>query len=218
MSAETTLDFAKGLKKEIAEKSKENRMTDDALKRALTIFSELNPEFIFDKDNIKEVIALLHYFAGINYTLDITKGLCISGNVGVGKTYMLNAFNKYAKKIRSGMAFRSTSVSTLILKQDREVLFTDDNLFVDELGIEKDYTIIVYGTPASDYIDLVFMELYSAKFIKGKQVHITSNFDQEETKKQYNIRLKSRFDEMFEQITLKGISWRGNSPRKKESK
>ena len=213
MENNKTLKFINELKVENKEANESTVMTNSALQNNLANFKRINPEFTFDENNIELVINLLHYFHNLNYKLNLNKGLFLYGNVGVGKTYILNAFNKYAKRIKIDdkkgfTSFKATSVETLILKQSKDILSTNENLLVDEIGIEKDFKVLVFGTSASNYIDLVLMELYADKFLKGKKIHITSNFTPKEIDVKYNRRLTDRFIEMFNFVEVRGKSRR----------
>jgi len=215
MKAETKNILKELIKDRARETIEVKVISDEQVMTGLKYFQKINPEFVIDKDNIDLIIDLIHYFHQANRKYDVNKGLFLYGNVGVGKTYLLTAFNNYASKIRrlesssrDNSSFDTISVETLILKQDRDILFKKNNILIDELGIEKDYKIIVYGTPASNYIDLVFMELYASRFLKGKKVHVTSNFTPKDIKTKYSRRLLDRFIEMFNFIEIKGESRR----------
>lgn len=183
-------------------------------------------DFIVDNGNDKVVELLIKYFNNSpDFETDgnkIYKGLLLVGDVGVGKTFLMKLFRKYANYKVTGNGFLYAHVDDItdayaikgiegILHYTEEqsrksingVIKTEPlTLCLDDLGVEK-RTVKHYGT--EDYvIDNLLNKKYTQFQDKWVKTHAISNLDPDQLRKRYGRRLASRFKEMFNYIVLDG--------------
>ncbi len=196
--------------------------TEKTLRSNVEYFANVQDEkFIFDENNTDLVIELIKYFNGNECKLDLSKGICLFGNYGTGKSYLLRAIQKYIQRIniKDKNIFRIASIEELINSIEKKQLDTylqfkelnnmkHVNLCIDEFGSELDSQIKFYGSPAKEHIERFLMRRYELFAGKRAITHITTNLTPELMAKHYSQRLVDRFIEMFNIIEVKGESKR----------
>lgn len=138
-------------------------------------------------------------------------GLIFTGQVGNGKTTLLQAINSAAwylvdKKLINpsdygyqynndfGMSFFNAKQLTQIAKSDWkrfEGIMAKPMLAVDELG-EEPTTVLEYGNAINPIIDLIEQRYNMQRF-----TIITTNLDPKEISEKYGLRIADRFREML---------------------
>ena len=145
------------------------------------------------------------------------KGLLIIGSIGIGKTY---ALKKISKENRKGwgslgqptMYFRDSPVyeedvtgqgiSSLCnrLGQDFLRIFKDHDLYLDDLGSEKEI-VNSFGNKF-DPIQEILMIRYDGR--NSHKTFMTTNLGEEEFKVRYGARVYSRIQEMCDIVIIRG--------------
>lgn len=173
--------------------------------------------FIVDSTNIEIISKLCLYFAGVETEeLPLTKGILLSGEVGVGKSLMFKAFSEALKNY--GKSFRIVSC--------QDVVFGYENTGELDLymGNEKGYS----GKPAKFCFDEIGRETIPAMHFGNKRnvmqhilayrynywqshgliTHGTTNASPQEIISVYGEHIADRIKEMFNYLVIKGESKR----------
>jgi DNA replication protein DnaC len=182
--------------------------------------------FILDTYNetIYEVL-LIYFLNKKNELYDLNKGLFIGGEVGTGKTIMLQIFKLFCQLIKANN-FRIVSTREIISKYQKEGYAGIEQfsyngrknefdvsvnkpieICLDDIGNEI-INVKHYGTEI-DVIRELLEDRYDIMINYGKRLHITGNFTLQDISEKYGERLKSRFKEMFNYFELRGKDRRG---------
>jgi DNA replication protein DnaC len=173
----------------------------------------------FDEQNYDVIKMLCEYFGNDEHFtqfgegFSLQKGLFISGNIGCGKTYLMNLLTdnlrasyvvKNCRDIASAFAMGGDEaidkycnicdyVDRATYKRMRDIY----PYCFDDLGTEPDKKY--YGTDSN-----VMLEILISRYSKGDftHTHITTNLSADEPKLRYGSRLTSRFKEMFNFINF----------------
>lgn len=186
-------------------------------------------QFVVDDDNRRVASLLCQYFAcdkefekeqditGTAYSLD--KGLCLMGNVGLGKTYMMGFFHfnqnasyvmancrKIESKWVDQMSNKEKPPKNVIDHYSGEIDATENpfghpvlGVCFDDLGTET-HPSKSYGE-TKNVLAEILMNRYENK-LPHKFTHITTNLSAHEIglDTHYGTRIKDRFREMFNLI------------------
>lgn len=162
-------------------------------------------EFIIDDGNKAIVNALYHYSVGSNsFKGDLKKGILLSGNVGTGKTLIINTFLDIIESLSNKIItrFHAKELHLRTSKQDDETYYHKRPLFVDDIGKEPN-TVNSYGTKTNPIADL-----FAARYDLGAWTFATTNHTKEDLTTFYGESTVDRFKEMFNVIALVGDSRR----------
>lgn len=176
-------------------------------------------EFIIDADNKPLVTMLSYYFTGSeefelsDYSLN--KGLMIMGNVGTGKTDLMNFFQKNKKQCYAIKSCNDVAESYSFYKDEIEAVYStpidkplhDPSVFFqrkigfcfDDLGTEEVKNN--YGNKKDVMADII-LSIYNKK--DYSKFHITTNLVKQEIIDKYGTRVNSRLREMFNVFELAG--------------
>lgn len=164
---------------------------------------------------------LTMYFIGLEGEYELRKGIYLYGNVGRGKTFILECFQKLttaietrfhnAGKVFTARSFKIVQAKEMILEVSRkkslEVLqkYEKGNLVIDDLGQDKDHgdTQKLWGNE-TDVVGDVITQRYINFNKMGAITHATSNLTCEEWKRAYGTRVESRMFDMFNIVGLSG--------------
>lgn len=132
------------------------------------------------------------------------KGLFITGNTGVGKTYALYAIRNHLKKFNVSCGDIENWVEVLFELKERmnsgslrstvNSLTSDRVVFLDDLGAEKQTE---WG---QEMLYLIINRIY----LKGTPLFLTTNLTPEQFSERYGDRLVSRILEICEMVDIKG--------------
>lgn len=180
-----------------------------------TILTEQGKTFVAEEgQNMnKEVIPnLIKYFLGLPCDLDPKKGILLVGNVGTGKTLLFRIMRSFVNQI--SFDFRKFSIvnvgaldNQIVIKGDFSPLkkvFMDVFCF-DDLGVEK--TTKVYGT-SLELVNRIILTRYDLFENTGTVTHATSNLPLLGIKDNYDDRIHSRCNAMFNEVILSGVDKR----------
>lgn len=175
---------------------------------------QMGKNFIVDDHNRGFIQELVKYMIGDQTCeLDLKKGLCLVGPVGIGKTMLLQVAMIFARaaKIESRQFFFHQCTDLHDEVQDKEKTsclqryYQGDRCF-DDLGDEP-ISLKHYGNEII-VMSRVLTERYK-NFVNGKCItHITTNLLPEEIEDRYGTRIFDRFNEMFNWVFLDGPSKR----------
>lgn len=179
------------------------------------------PAFVVDTRNKDIMNSLYQYLVGMNGALDRKKGLLLWGDIGTGKSTIINIVRMFDKmsKGRSfngyhigGFQVQSASyLSNLYAERGIESLnmYTYNNsnpipLAIDELGREP-CPAKHFGTEMN-----VIQYLLQCRYeLRGACItHITTNLSPRDVQAKYGSYIADRVNEMFNVIELKGSSRR----------
>lgn len=144
--------------------------------------------------------------------------LMLCGNVGDGKTTVLNAIQRFItlydieKPARGGRLSEYWRMSIVqaheyarayVGKLDMVCYYENcDILGLDDMGAEPAETL-VYGNPTYPIVDLLL-----ARYARDKQVVITTNLKANEIRPRYGDRIADRLNEMCERVIFPISSYR----------
>jgi len=160
----------------------------------------------FNKQLIKE---LYNYFSySSDFDGDLTKGICVSGNYGVGKDSMFDAINN---------VFRSFMHPTFKPYHAKEIIdFYRGNDYASIVYIKQTHKHILIRDIGSDNAQIkhfgdtlnpledILLERYENFRNYRFLTHLTTNFSFEQLNARFTPRLQSRFREMFNFFYLEG--------------
>lgn len=178
-------------------------------------------KFRFTEENTKVVTTILRYFSGsedfneygvIKNKACLSKGLLVSGNIGVGKTLLFKTIQKagrelckkgykraHFKNISCGNFVSLYMTSTKYNSLDFNLkTFEKNKLYIDDLGIET------LAFNQYELMEQVLFERYSNRAL----TFITTNLKMSEILSRYGERVADRLPEMCNIIIWKGKSLR----------
>ncbi len=186
--------------------------------------------FIVDEKNADIIKFLLYYFNNCQLALsvfpnrkyDLNKNILLIGDIGVGKTLIMDAFSLYLKETGNPRYFQCTSQTQLlnsyklqnnidkfIYNENETRSFSGNpyNLCLNDIGLQ---TQKFYGQDVKQVIDEFLYARYEIWATKGKFIHLTTNLDKQDIESLFNDeygRLKDRF-KMYNVVPIIGTSKR----------
>lgn len=174
------------------------------------------PQFIITENIGKYIVDLIKYFLGDrSSTLDLDRGICLTGSYGVGKSLLMLCLRKFINDYKpfNQNAFRITSIEDILsvhkggrgLDQfvyNRENGGSPSHLLINEFM--KPISEKIYGTEAQVIIDQLIMMRYDLRQSNNKHTHVTTNYIPYSKDKAVN----DRYAEMFNIIEITGESFR----------
>ncbi len=180
-------------------------------------------EYVIDQHNWAHVDMLTSYFTReTSFEGDfagqyLNKGIMLLGNVGSGKTLLMNIFQRLLF-LRSGKTFLFKNLGTLSAEYKKDgdiVIFKSkrkDYLF-DELGLDTEH-INSFGNKINIVQELV-RERYEDFINNGTLTHFTTNLVIEQIEENYGERTASRLTEMCNFIQMTSYDRRKDATPKK---
>ena len=216
--------FVEKERKEKAKKAKEfmECMTPFTTPELGEYVLEHNPKFKVDQENEKLFWLLCQYFTNDplfeNAGFSLSKGILLSGPVGVGKTELLKIFSKNKRQ-----CFHLISVfeiEAFCQKHGVENFetytgmvpgwgSTIDFFFQKSIGwafddIGRESVVFDFGNK-SDVVSKILQTRYTKKnTISFNSLHLTTNLTTAELESRYDYAVKSRLREMFNYIPMEG--------------
>lgn len=164
--------------------------------------------------NLKEVLPnLIKYFIGNpESTIPLHKGIYLYGDVGVGKTRLMECFSVFTQTL-SYKYFKVDNVKDISfrVKRQKDTALLDQymngNWCVDDLFADQEKSKI-YGN-TTDVSSILIEQFYIHGWRRGKKIHCTSNIIPAEISKQVDDkRFVDRVIEMMTPVYLEGNSKR----------
>jgi len=175
--------------------------------------------YLMSNENKVKISELLKYFTGNECSLDLSKGIFIYGNFGVGKTTILESIKEClfivsdmgwdGKKINPN-SFMSASIEIIIehFKKEKNLVKYGFDEVKRNLCIHEFLKVMsekIYGTDVNSIIESLIMIRYELYQI-GYLTHATSNVNPFEIEMPEIVR--DRMVEMFNFIEINGTSLR----------
>jgi len=185
-------------------------------------------EFEIDQHNQKILRFLLLYFNNCkeaetifpNENYKIHKQIMLVGNVGVGKTMLMQIFSQYLKITNNANMFFNVSVTEMInyykvnshldkytfneLSDNRKFTGNPVNLCLNDLGLN---THLHFGVDTKVLVDDFLYSRYEMYQNHNKMAHLTSNLTVTELKQTFDYRITDRL-KSYNVIDLSGESKR----------
>ena len=147
--------------------------------------------------------------------LDPRKGLWLYGNIGTGKTTMLEILRRFCKFVRpyhNGFpySFRTTNASVVCGEYTQNghvgiaTYINSERQAFDELGSESIPTGY-YGTPMNVF-QYILQRRYDNRY--KSFTHVTTNLSIKQISEYYGPRIYDRCKEMFNFVEMGGRTWR----------
>lgn len=190
---------------------------DEVLAAVRHIGQKLMPNdrpFLLPPDRFEFYTQLIYYFFNDNkFQGDLGKGLLIRGGKGTGKTMAMNIFRTigFNGGIHMAKAFRNAHCDEVVHNYEMNgpkslQQYFSDNWYFDDLGQESKHTVS-FGTPRNVMKDILTRR--HRMFVeRGTMTFVTTNFNYDLIKNEYDTRVEDRFNEMFNDIILDGKSLR----------
>ena len=194
----------------------------------LKAFHKVEPRFdpkLTDKDILNSLFAWVWKLDEYNkLKLDYNKGFCFYGDLGLGKSMILQALRQYRNSIvarheskkedfrMKGIWLKAASELANIFSVDGQpalIQYTSDdiNLIIDELGREP-RPAKYFGTELN-VIQFVLQLRYDHR--RDSVTHITTNLKLEDIAQYYGAYIADRCWEMFNFIEFQGASLRSKT-------
>lgn len=171
------------------------------------------PAFVVDNENRPVLQQLVPYFAQTQGgNLSPQKGILLAGNVGSGKTLLMETFNQLvrrskpfykttARQVAKDYAADGLTALVRYLKQFRKTPagLVPVDFFFDDLGAEDNKKH--YGNEANVMAEVIYdrYELYTRY---GTRTHFTTNLTPQELEEKYGERAYSRLCHMCHFVVL----------------
>lgn len=214
----TILDEAKGFTASIKTDRKQQRVYPDITATEFKeLFSEYAKGLLYRKnhdtdfiinDNIKPVLNQLYFWliGSEKFTGNIMTGILLLGNIGVGKTLLIETFLKVYNSFCDVDKKIHTHDSRQLfykLAEDGINNYASGCMFVDDIGKEP-LEFTSYG-----FTKQPMVELLNERHRLGRLTFATGNYILDDYANEiYNKTIADRFKEMFNIIVLKGESLR----------
>ena len=189
-----------------------------------------NKKFVIDAENKEVIRFLLYYFnccdkaekVFVDKDYKLHKNIMLCGEVGVGKTLLMQIFSDYLKKTDNKNAFKNLSVTQMVnyyklnnhldkytYNEEGCKAFEGNpiNICLNDIGLQ---THLHYGTDTKVLVSDFFHARSDILEQQGKFAHITTNLSPAEIKSYFKDdfgRLADRF-KTYNAINLKGKSRR----------
>lgn len=172
-----------------------------------------------DECNKKVIASLVKYvIADPSCPWDLTKGICLFGAVGVGKTFLMQSMQAFAEAANlPSRKFRIVSTIEMadMVRYNSGIepagpplqRYYSSNWCFDDLGQEP-ANVLVYGD-TRQIMEPVITRRYTYATIGHCITHATSNLSPDDLESYYGTRLADRFKEMFNFVFLDGETRRG---------
>lgn len=166
-----------------------------------------NNQDVFKVDeNNKELINQIYFYAigSDKFKGDLRKGILLNGNVGTGKTIIINTLIEIIQRLTNKIitVFHAKEIHYKVSKQDDEAYYHKRPLFVDDIGKEPS-VVNSFGTKTNPIADL-----FAARYDCGAWTFATTNHTKPDLIDYYGDSTVDRFREMFNVIALIGESRR----------
>lgn len=171
------------------------------------------PRYVVDAENQPVIEELIHYFAQTGQgNLNPRKGILLAGNVGSGKTLLLETFNTLvrrtqpyykttARQVAKEYAADGLTALVRFLKQFRKTPqgLVPVDFFFDDLGAEDNKKH--YGNEANVMAEVIY-DRYELFTRYATRTHFTTNLTTEELEDKYGTRAYSRLCQMCNFMVL----------------
>lgn len=161
------------------------------------------------ENNYKYVLGqiALWYANDKRFKGDLLKGIMLRGNVGTGKTVIVQALMNVMLNVENLLAafICAVDLQELYLNNDKEeisVLKERKYTIIDDVGVEM--------TEAKNYGNTrePFNDVFDFRYRHNKITIVTTNLKPSEIEEKYGTRIIDRFRECMNDLVLDGVSFR----------
>lgn len=158
--------------------------------------------YVWDEENSDDVLKIISAFEAGD------RGICIQGNPGTGKSFILEVLQKlvpksdpryfkirYCMKITDEFSGAGSGTGHDIFKN-----YVLENICFDDIGFEKKGRH--YGGELIEVMEHMVDLRYRVFKFNGRKSHFTTNLTTDDIKKRYGLRFWSRFSEMTDVFVL----------------
>lgn len=159
---------------------------------------------------------LLYFIGSPDSPYDLHKGLWFDGNIGTGKTTLMNVFRAFLIKLRKGFMIHTAAdiTSSYSISGDLDTYVNNHNgysgqpieLCIDELGREQ-MPAMHFGNKLN-VVQHILHQRYGLWQRRGIITHVTTNLTPNEVKVRYEDFIFDRCRHMFNIVTIGGYSKR----------
>jgi len=183
---------------------------------------EIYPGFFIPEEQRNYYMQLLKYFSkDKTCAWDLSKGLMITGPVGCGKSFSMDLFQKMFRGfqiiVTRYLVREFLQQGTVVIDNYGRECFAKDSRnnsdrsrpstkCFDDLGLEE-INQKLYGNQQNVMAEIM-LDRYDMFRQYGMITHATTNLTPEMIEAQYGVRIRDRFREMFNYITLDGKTLR----------
>jgi len=212
----------------ISDKEYSNRLFNHLVKTTIQTWSNKKLKtFEIDEENLEVIKLLVLYFSKnsefekvepnkdlFTGELSLNKGIYLCGNVGSGKTLILDLINKCipledkfnivpCENVTYETRMQGIQGLAKYTKYNKDGTDLPLDILFDDLGI--DCKTKFYGDEINPMYDIL-MRRYRAFCYNGSRTHFTSNLSFNDLEQNYDTRFQSRIKEMCNIIKLGGKS------------
>lgn len=182
--------------------------------KKLWVFGDGKP--VFD-GNLKIVVGeLVAYFTHNKCTLDFNKGICLYGQCGIGKSFILEVFRQWLSIIKAPTCYYLDSCKKIVMDaaSNPKTGFSIINNFCDKNhrcfdDFASEGTLNLYGNEVSA-MEEIFMQRTDLLVKFGTITHCTSNIlpKNDDIASMYGERIYSRMHQLFNFVLVTGYDKR----------
>lgn len=143
-----------------------------------------------------------------------SRGLFIKGACGIGKSFgvsCLAAIFKWpvipAKVLQAAFMSAEKEDQFWQLVEARDFFGKPLTVVIDDIGTE-DFPVMKYGTATNIIADVLDRRYWQSFLREGVRTIVTCNLTDAEMRDRYGFRIDDRMNEMFEFVTVEGVSLR----------
>lgn len=174
---------------------------------------KVSNDLVLDGNLKVSIRDLILYFTGSDTCpYSLKKGIYLFGNVGIGKTALMEAFSVFTQTLnyKYFQLGNVRDISFRIQRQKETALldnYMNGNWCIDDLFADQEQSKI-YGN-STDVSKILIEQFYLHGWRQGKKIHITSNIEPEDIGRQIpDPRFIDRVKEMMTPVELIGKSKR----------
>jgi DNA replication protein DnaC len=175
---------------------------------------QFGEKFHFREADVVNIQKLICYFLkdevmAVNFNLDLSKGILLSGPVGFGKTTLMTLMRNAAKQNNNFIMKTCRDISFEFIKEGYQTIqkYSNNNnssseyrnYCFDDLGVETN--LKYYGNECNVMAEII-LSRYDIFISKQVITHITSNLSATEIETAYGNRVRSRLREMLNLIAF----------------
>ena len=168
------------------------------------------PKFALDKKDLDILHKLLSYAISSEeqcekHSLDLKKGILLTGPVGCGKTSFMSLLPEFMFPFQKYQVKNTREIAAEFHKEGYEIILNygkrEKPICLDDLGVEQN--VKHFGNECNTVAEIL-LQRYDLFANQGIVTHATTNLNAEELENLYGNRVRSRLRSMFNLIVFPG--------------